>query len=170
MVRRYTDEPVDPAAVMAPFRLGPEQVSRAATAARLRASFAGRSVDPTDLRAGEPGGPEAALEAHVDLHEFHPHMVRTWARRAGFEPVRVQTEEFLSGLFGWTVRTVEALARPGLLGEKWAWFAYRNYMRLYRLDDLREVPSEMVERHFVRPRKPACVEPEQHVRAPRRYD
>ncbi|MGZ4145673.1 MAG: SAM-dependent methyltransferase, partial [Actinomycetota bacterium] len=40
------------------------------------------------------------------------------------------------GIFGWSVRTIEALARPGLLKDKWAWFAYRNYMRLYRLDDL----------------------------------
>ena len=80
--------------------------------------------------------PEAALEAHVDLHEFHPHMVERWARDAGFEPVRIQTEEFVSGIFGWSVRTIEALARPGLLGEKWAWFAYRNYMRLYKLDNL----------------------------------
>ncbi|MGZ4188962.1 MAG: class I SAM-dependent methyltransferase [Actinomycetota bacterium] len=80
--------------------------------------------------------PEAKLEAHVDLHEFHPHMVERWARDAGFEPVKVQTEEFVSGIFGWSVRTIEALARPGLLKDKWAWFAYRNYMRLYRLDDL----------------------------------
>jgi ubiquinone/menaquinone biosynthesis C-methylase UbiE len=80
--------------------------------------------------------PEAALEAHVDLHEFHPHMVEDWAKKAGFEPVRIETEEFVSGIFGWSVRTIEALARPGLLGEKWAWFAYRNYMRLYKLDNL----------------------------------
>lgn len=88
------------------------------------------------LRSFEAGDPEAVLEAHVDLHEFHPHMVKDWARGAGFDPVRIETEELISGLFGWTVRTIEALARPGLLGETWAWFAYRNYMRLYRLDDL----------------------------------
>jgi len=80
--------------------------------------------------------PEAALEAHVDLHEFHPHMVEAGAKKAGFEPVRIETEEFVSGIFGWLVRTIEALARPGLLGEQWAWFAYRNYMRLYKLDNV----------------------------------
>jgi ubiquinone/menaquinone biosynthesis C-methylase UbiE len=79
--------------------------------------------------------PEAALEAHVDLHEFHPHMVKGWLRDAGFTNVKIQTEEFASGIFGWTVRTIEALARPGLLTDKWAWFAYRNYMRLYRFDN-----------------------------------
>lgn len=89
---------------------------------------------------------EAALEAHVDLHEFHPHMVKAWATEAGFKPVRVETEEFVSGIFGWTVRTIEALARPGLLNDRWAWFAYRNYMRLYKLDNLvtrRIVPKEL---------------------------
>ena len=78
--------------------------------------------------------PMAALEAHVDLHEFHPHMVEGWARAAGFAPVRVETEELLSALSGWSVRTIEALARPGLLGARWANFAYRSYLALYRFD------------------------------------
>jgi ubiquinone/menaquinone biosynthesis C-methylase UbiE len=82
-----------------------------------------------------PLDPAAALEAHVDLHEFHPHMVRAWAREAGFDPVRVETEELFSGLYGWSVRTVEALASPGKLGERWAWWAYRTYLRLYHFDD-----------------------------------
>jgi hypothetical protein len=69
-------------------------------------------------------------------------MVKGWAIDAGFTPVRVQTEELVSGLFGWTVRTVEALARPGLLKDRWAWFAYRNYMRLYKLDNV--VTSKIV--------------------------
>jgi hypothetical protein len=60
-------------------------------------------------------------------------MART-ARAAGFTAVRVETEELLSGLFGWAVRTLEAEARPGLLGERWAGFAYRGWRRLYRLD------------------------------------
>lgn len=98
------------------------------------------------LRAHEHGDPEAALEAHVDLHEFHPHMVKVWARDAGFEQVKIVTDEFISGLFGWSMRTVEALARPELVGDRWRWFAYRNYLRLYKLDDLvlrRLVPKEL---------------------------
>jgi ubiquinone/menaquinone biosynthesis C-methylase UbiE len=93
-----------------------------------------------------PHDAEAALEAHVDLHEFHPHMLRAWLRDAGFVDLRVRTEEFVSGLFGWSVRTIEALARPGLLGERWAMFAYRNYLRLYHLDERltrRVVPAPM---------------------------
>lgn len=81
------------------------------------------------------GAPESALEAHVDLHEFHPHMVRGWLREAGFDPVRVETEEFVSALWGWSMRTIEALARPELLTSWWPWFAYHSYIRLYRLDD-----------------------------------
>ncbi|MBI4729781.1 MAG: class I SAM-dependent methyltransferase [Acidobacteria bacterium] len=105
--------------------------------ARRATARAWRTAAPRSWRReenGPPSDPAAALEAHVDLHEFHPHMVRAWARRAGFHPVRIETEELVSGLFGWSVRTVEALARPGLLGERWAFFAYRNYLRLYRFD------------------------------------
>jgi ubiquinone/menaquinone biosynthesis C-methylase UbiE len=78
--------------------------------------------------------PESRLEPHVDLHEFHPHMVKAMAREAGFDNVRVETEELFSGVFGWSVRTIEALAKPGALPDWWPWFAYRNYLRLYWLD------------------------------------
>ncbi len=98
------------------------------------------------LRSAEEVDPEARLEAHVDLHEFHPKMVKDWARAAGFDPIRIRTEEFASGIFGWSVRTVEALARPGVLPRNWPWFAYRNYLLLYKLDNLvtrRLLPKEL---------------------------
>ena len=110
-------------------------LAKRATATTLKTVGTRLGLTRAPAKKGE-GDPEAALEAHVDLHEFHPHMVERWARDAGFDPVRIETEEFVSGIFGWSVRTIEALARPGLLGDKWAWFAYRNYMRLYRLDNL----------------------------------
>lgn len=117
-----------------PTRLGFQivGVAKKATARTFRAL--GRPLRLTRAPNGH-ADPEAALEAHVDLHEFHPHMVRAWLRDAGFDPVRVQTEELVSGIFGWSVRTIEALARPGLLGARWALWAYRNYLRLYRFDD-----------------------------------
>jgi ubiquinone/menaquinone biosynthesis C-methylase UbiE len=114
-----------------PTRLGHALVGLARRGVATAFKTAGRVLPLVRARDGA----KHPLEAHVDLHEFHPHMVRAWAREAGFEPVRVETEELLSGLFGWSVRTVEALARPGLLGERWAWWAYRNYLRLYRFDD-----------------------------------
>ncbi|HEV2686517.1 MAG TPA: methyltransferase domain-containing protein [Actinomycetota bacterium] len=110
-------------------------MAKRATATAMKTVGAGLGLTRSPANKGE-ADPEAALEAHVDLHEFHPHMVEAWAKKAGFVPVRIETEEFVSGIFGWSVRTIEALARPGLLGEKWAWFAYRNYMRLYKLDNM----------------------------------
>jgi ubiquinone/menaquinone biosynthesis C-methylase UbiE len=143
-----------------PTRLGHavNLLARRATAAAFKAL--GR-LRPGLLRDGEVRrhpDPAAALEAHVDLHEFHPHIVRRWAREAGFDPVRVRTEELVSGLFGWSVRTVEALAAPGLLGEGWAWWAYRTYLALARLDEAvarRLVPAPLFYNLLLYAEKPA---------------
>jgi ubiquinone/menaquinone biosynthesis C-methylase UbiE len=74
------------------------------------------------------------LEFAVDLHTFDPGEVERWAKTIGFVNVRTETEELVSSLAGWTVRTLESQARPGLLGERWGRFAYRTYLRLYDLD------------------------------------
>jgi SAM-dependent methyltransferase len=74
------------------------------------------------------------LEWSVDLHTFPPEDLATLARRAGLVSVRVETEELVSSIVGWAVRTVEAEAPPGLLGPRWGAFAYRTYRRLYELD------------------------------------
>jgi ubiquinone/menaquinone biosynthesis C-methylase UbiE len=121
-----------------PTRIGHavNKLARRATAMTFKSL--GRLRDGLVRHATKPTAhddPAASLERHVDLHEFHPHMVERWLRDTGFDPIRIRTEEFISGFFGWSVRTVEALAAPGLLGEKWAWWAYRNYLRLYRFDD-----------------------------------
>ena len=121
-----------------PTRIGHavNKLARRATATSFKALGRVRPglVNP-DRSVTQHDDPAAALERHVDLHEFHPHMVEAWLRDAGFGPLRIRTEEFVSGFFGWSVRTVEALAAPGLLTERWAYWAYRNYLRLYRLDD-----------------------------------
>jgi ubiquinone/menaquinone biosynthesis C-methylase UbiE len=75
------------------------------------------------------------LEFDVDLHTFDPSEVRAWARDAGFDEVRIETEELIASMFGWAVRTLEAEVRPGLLGKRWARFAYRAWRSLYRIDD-----------------------------------
>ncbi|MCA1833486.1 MAG: class I SAM-dependent methyltransferase [Actinomycetota bacterium] len=131
-----------------PTRLGFAIVGVAKRTTAAAVKTLGRILPGTWLTAesGAHSDPEAALEAHVDLHEFHPHMVRGWLRDAGFYPVNVQTEEFVSGVFGWSVRTLEALAAPERLGVRWALFAYRNYLRLYRIDNAitrRIVPSQL---------------------------
>jgi hypothetical protein len=53
---------VDPAAATAHFRLGPEQVARAAAAAALQAALHGRHVDAADLCAGARSQNGAGLE------------------------------------------------------------------------------------------------------------
>ncbi len=76
------------------------------------------------------------LEFAVDLHTFEPADAAAWARDAGFATVRVETEELLASLAGWAVRTIEAGVRPGVLGDRWSWFAYRMWKTLYRVDRL----------------------------------
>lgn len=76
------------------------------------------------------------LEFAVDLHTFEPEQVALWAMEAGFVRTRVETEELLSGVLGWAVRTIEAEARPELLRERWASFAYRSWRGLYRVDQV----------------------------------
>ncbi len=53
---------LDPAAATAHFRLSPEQVARAATAARLAASATGSPLGPAELRAGARAQNAAGLE------------------------------------------------------------------------------------------------------------
>jgi ubiquinone/menaquinone biosynthesis C-methylase UbiE len=74
------------------------------------------------------------LEFAVDLHTFEPDQLGAWALQSGFRRVRVETEELTASLVGWAVRTIEAGVRPGLLGERWANFAYGAWRSLYRLD------------------------------------
>jgi len=122
-----------------PTRLG----NRIASVAKRAAAAGMRAADRVrpGIAAAPPGEPSTEeqrilrdLEWRVDLHTFEPADLAGVARALGFTGVRVETEELVSGLFGWAVRTVEAQARPGLLDERWAWFAYRNWQRLYRFD------------------------------------
>jgi ubiquinone/menaquinone biosynthesis C-methylase UbiE len=74
------------------------------------------------------------LEWHVDLHTFEPDAVARMAREAGFVRIRVETEELVSSLAGWAVRTIEAEVPPGVLGRRWGSLAYRIYLALYEFD------------------------------------
>lgn len=143
-----------------PTRIGYQIVLRARRGTAALVKAAGRIRPgirrPVESHDGKP--PAAALEAHVDLHEFHPHMVRRWLRDAGFGPVTVRTEEFVSGLLGWSVRTVEAMVRPEVLGKNWPFWAYHAYMATYRLDELvirRLVPKPLFYNVLLSATKPA---------------
>jgi ubiquinone/menaquinone biosynthesis C-methylase UbiE len=80
----------------------------------------------------------AGLEHEVDLHTFDPADLGATARLVGFAPVRVLTEELLANWVGWAVRTIEASVRPGVLDERWAFGAYRTWLRLSRVDAVLE--------------------------------
>lgn len=104
------------------------------------------------LRRPPASPPETEAERHlrdlefaVDLHTFEPEKVARWAEDVGFEGVRTETEELVSSVFGWAVRTIESQAREGLLGAGWAEFAYRGWLALYRLDELlyRALPKRL---------------------------
>jgi ubiquinone/menaquinone biosynthesis C-methylase UbiE len=86
----------------------------------------------------------ANLEHEVDLHTFRPKDVERTARLVGFREVEVVTEELTAHWFGWAVRTIEGAVRPGLLGKRWAFGAFRGYLALQRFDD--EVLTQFVPR------------------------
>lgn len=131
-----------------PTRLGFKLVYYVARRGTAEVVKAVERIWPSIRRTNGNGShaPEAVLESHVDLHEFHPHMVKQWLRDTGFQPVTVRTEEFLSGLAGWSNRTLEAMVRPELLGKNWPFYAYHSYMSLYRIDEMisrRVVPKAL---------------------------
>jgi ubiquinone/menaquinone biosynthesis C-methylase UbiE len=117
-----------------------------------------------DLR--RPRAPEPATEADrvlrdlefaVDLHTFEPDELFAWTREAGFERVRVETEELLASLFGWAVRTIEGEIRPGLLGRRWAVVAMYGWVWLYRFDQAalyRVVPKRLFYNLLLSAQKP----------------
>jgi ubiquinone/menaquinone biosynthesis C-methylase UbiE len=99
----------------------------------------------------------SALEDQVDLHTFRPEDVEHMAKLAGFTDVRAVTEELTANWFGWSVRTIEASARPGLLGTRWAFFAFDNYKRFTALDEKvlrRFVPRGLFYNLILHARKP----------------
>jgi len=98
----------------------------------------------------------AGLEHEVDLHTFDPAEVEAMARIAGFAPVRTVTEELVANWVGWAVRTLEASVRPGVLGERWAFGAYRTWLRLSRLDAALErvVPAPLFYNLILHARRP----------------
>ena len=79
---------------------------------------------------------EHGLEHVVDVHAFTPGQLVGFARRAGFESVRVSGEELTAGWFGWANRTLESTAEHRQIPQLWFQYAYRGYMALKALDDM----------------------------------
>jgi SAM-dependent methyltransferase len=130
-----------------PSRIG-DRMAKAAGRLAWRSVRAVARAVPALRRPHPPPGPSTEeervlrdLEWVVDLHAFDPADLAMVARAAGFRSVRVETEELLSSLAGWTVRTLEAELPPSLLGPRWASFVYRMYRALYALDQRLLYPS-----------------------------
>jgi len=78
---------------------------------------------------------EHGLEHVVDVHAFTPGELEGFARRAGFDGVRISGEELVAGWFGWANRTLESTADPRSIPTYWHQYAYRGYLVLKLLDD-----------------------------------
>ena len=110
---------------------------------------AGRFIPRLRKPAADSDGEEERilreLEWNVDLHTFVPMDAAAMAESVEFTNVRVETEELLSSIVGWTVRTVEAEVPPGLLGRGWARAAYRTWVALSAVDRVlyRYLPKDL---------------------------
>ena len=111
------------------------------TAPLWRRLMRARAADGYDAPAGRGEWPRASdeldgesLEPFVDVHAFTPDELVLWARRAGFDDVRVRGEELLANWFGWMNRTLEATARPEDVPWLWRQYAFRGYLALQRVD------------------------------------
>ena len=124
-----------------PTRLGDRVANRVKQAARtsvkLAATVFGAERVLADPLANldDAGREAAALETQVDLHIFAPEEIERLAEDAGFVAVSTVTEELSANWFGWATRTVEAMLKPGILPERYPWFAYGVWRRLFAFDD-----------------------------------
>jgi SAM-dependent methyltransferase len=74
------------------------------------------------------------LERYVDIHAFDPGDLSRYARKAGFESVKVRGEELAANWFGWFNRSLEASADPDDVPMLWRQYAFHGYLLLQRLD------------------------------------
>jgi SAM-dependent methyltransferase len=108
--------------------------------------------------AAEPDANGHALEAEVDVHAFSPGDLRRFAADAGFDGVRVQGEELLANMHGWTMRTLEASAVPDSVPWGWRKFAFRSYIALQKVDNRvlePNLPPQLFYNLLVSGRKPS---------------
>jgi SAM-dependent methyltransferase len=74
------------------------------------------------------------LEPEVDVHAFSPAELDALLQEAGFQARRIRGEELLANAWGWTLRSLEASARPDDVPVRWRRFAFRSYLALQRVD------------------------------------
>ncbi|HEU4979441.1 MAG TPA: methyltransferase domain-containing protein [Solirubrobacteraceae bacterium] len=91
-------------------------------------------AQPAPHGHSDGGAENHALEGSVDVHAFTPDQLAGFARRAGFEDVRVRGEELLANWFGWANRALESTADPATVPWAWKVYAFRGYLLLQRVD------------------------------------
>jgi ubiquinone/menaquinone biosynthesis C-methylase UbiE len=109
----------------------PKRAALAVAPAWRRLMGAGARVgfdDPDEAR-------EHDLEHVVDVHAFTPSDLSGFARRAGFDDVRVSGEELVAGWFGWANRTLESTAESKQVPMLWFRYAYHGYLALKEVDE-----------------------------------
>ena len=89
---------------------------------------------PSDGGPGDSDASDHELERFVDIHAFDPGDLARYARKAGFEGVKVQGEELAANWFGWFNRSLEASADPEDVPMAWRQYAFHGYLLLQRLD------------------------------------
>lgn len=77
-----------------------------------------------------------AVEHLVDVHTFTPGDLSKYAKRSGFESVRVIGEELTANWFGWFNRALEADGVPEDIPWGWRQYAYRGYLGFQKFDRL----------------------------------
>src|SRR5437588_12691049 len=86
------------------------------------------------------GGEDVANQDHglerlVDIHAFAPGELAGFARRAGFDQIKIRGEELVANVFGWFNRALEASADPEHVPMLWRQYAFHGYLALQRLDE-----------------------------------
>lgn len=89
---------------------------------------------PAAVGHSDGGEHNHALEPFVDVHAFVPADLAGFARRAGFEDVKVRGEELVANWFGWTNRGLEATADPETVPMAWKQYAFRGYLAMQEVD------------------------------------
>lgn len=105
------------------------------------------------------GAENHQLESVVDVHAFVPEDLEGFARRAGFEDVKVRGEELLANWFGWANRALESTAEPADIPTAWRKYAFHGYIALQAVDARlleRRLPPAIFYNLMLAGRKPAA--------------
>lgn len=117
-----------------PSRLGDGLARLPKAGAALAAPLWRAAVRAERSRNGHAGDENHELERYVDVHAFTAGDLRSAAKAAGLERVRISGEELLANWFGWTNRVLEGTAKPDQVPSWWQQYAFHGYIALQQVD------------------------------------